>query len=169
MSFQFSVNGSDVATARLVLRPWSADELAAVPGGARMDHWAEDFPAEGDVVIAGFVAALPDPAESGQRQVVERSTGLVVGSIGLFWPPSDGVVEIGYGIVPSRRGLGYASEAARELAAFALTAPGVHTVCAEVEPANPASVRVLRKAGFRSLGDDGTTARFGLQLPDLIG
>ncbi|WP_459546603.1 hypothetical protein [Nocardia sp. X0981] len=36
--------------------------------------------------------------------MLERDTGLVVGSIGLFWPPSAGVLEIGYGIVPSRRG-----------------------------------------------------------------
>ncbi|MEU8138122.1 GNAT family N-acetyltransferase [Streptodolium elevatio] len=163
------MDASDVTTARLALRPWSPDELAAVPSGARMDHWAEDFPAEGDVVIAGFVADRPNVNEYGQRQVIERSTGLVVGSIGLFWPPTDGALEIGYGIVPSRRGLGYASEAARALALFALAAPGVHTVCAEVELANPASVRVLEKAGFRSLGDDGTTARFGVQLPDLNG
>lgn len=167
MTFLFSPTAGDVATERLVLRPWPVDELAAVVGGSRMDHWAEDFPAEGDVVIAGVVMERPNVNEYGQRQVIERSSGLVVGAIGLFWPPSGGALEIGYGIVPSRRGLGYASEAARALAAFALTAPGVHTVRAEVELANPASVRVLEKAGFQRLGDDGTIARFGVGSPDL--
>jgi hypothetical protein len=71
----------------------------------------------------------------------------VVGSIGLFWPPDDGAIEIGYGIVASRRGRGYAAEATRALTAYALTAPGVDTVFATVELSNPASVSV---AGARS-------------------
>jgi ribosomal-protein-alanine N-acetyltransferase len=39
---------SDLITDWLVLRPWSADEVAALVGGDRLQHWAEDFPAEGD-------------------------------------------------------------------------------------------------------------------------
>ncbi|KUJ37324.1 acetyltransferase [Streptomyces albus subsp. albus] len=150
-------------TDRLALRVWPAAEIEAVLGGERLPHWAADFPAEGDRVIAGFIAErLQDALHTfGQRQIVERSTGLVVGAIGLFWPPADGAVEFGYGVVPSRQGLGYATEAARAIVAHALTAPGVRTVQAGVELTNPASVRVLEKAGLiRS--DDGTetVARF---------
>ncbi|GGJ80655.1 hypothetical protein GCM10011583_10200 [Streptomyces camponoticapitis] len=90
---------------------------------------------------------------------MERATGLVVGAVGLF-PPADGTIEFGYGIVPSRRGLGYASEAARAIAAFALTAPGVHTVHANVELSNPASARVLEKAGLTRVSADDETARY---------
>ncbi|MGW2325208.1 GNAT family N-acetyltransferase [Streptomyces sp. NPDC001700] len=116
-------------------------------------YWAGDFPAEGDQVIAGLFAEHPDwLGPYGHRLIIERATGLVVGSIGLFWPPSDGAVEIGYGIVPSRRGRGYAPEATRALTAFALGAPGVHAVHATVELSNPASVRVLEKSGFRRHG-----------------
>jgi RimJ/RimL family protein N-acetyltransferase len=148
-----------LSTGRLVLRAWPAGDVAAVLGGTRPPHWAADFPADGDRVIAGVVAEHPE----GQFQIVERGTGLVVGSIGLFWPPRDGTVEIGYGVVPSRRGLGYAAEAARALAGHALTVPGVHTVYAEVEFANPPSVRVLEKAGFRrfSAGEETARYRFG--------
>ncbi|UVS78716.1 GNAT family N-acetyltransferase [Actinokineospora sp. UTMC 2448] len=139
----------DLFTDRLVLRAWTLDEAAAVVGGARSPDWAEDFPAEGDRVIAGLLADRPEwLGEHGHRLIVERDGGLVIGSLGLFWPPADGVVEIGYGVVPSRRGRGYAAEATRALTEFALTAPGVHTVRADVEPSNPASVRVLEKAGF---------------------
>ncbi|WP_449489151.1 GNAT family N-acetyltransferase [Streptomyces lavendulae] len=84
----------------------------------------------------------------GHRLIVERDSGLIVGSIGLFWPPADGVLELGYGIVSSRRGRGYATEATRAVSEFALATPGVHTVAAGVELSNPASVRVLEKAGF---------------------
>jgi RimJ/RimL family protein N-acetyltransferase len=159
----YVLNGADLSTDRLTLRPWSVDEIAAVVDGRRLPHWADDFPAEGDVVIAGFVAEHPQMlGEYGQRQIIERSTGLVVGSIGLMWPATDGAVEFGYGVVASRRGRGYASEAARAVVAFAFTAPGVHTVHAGVELSNPASARVLEKAGLRRLSDDATTARYGI-------
>ncbi|MEV6750840.1 GNAT family N-acetyltransferase [Streptomyces sp. NPDC051214] len=161
-SSSFSTSGTDVTTERLVLRPWPADEITAVLGDRRLAHWAEDFPAEEGRVIAGFLADRPDAlGPYGQRQVIERATGLVVGAIGLFWPPSDGALEIGYGIVASRRGRGYASEATEALTAYALTSPDVHTVYADVELSNPASVRVLEKAGLRRWSADATTARFG--------
>nr|WP_083472777.1 GNAT family N-acetyltransferase [Kibdelosporangium phytohabitans] len=137
-------------TERLELRSWTSGEATAVVDGTRQPKWAADFPAEGDQVIAGLFGEHPAwLGEYGHRLVIERGTGEVVGSIGLFWPPADGRVEIGYGIVPSRQGRGYAAEAARALAEFAVTAPDVHTVFAGVELSNPASVRVLEKAGFR--------------------
>ncbi len=91
-----------------------------------------------------------------------------MGSIGLFWPPPADAVEIGYGIVASRRALGYASEATRALAEHAFTAPGIRVVYADVEMANPASVRVLEKAGFESwpVGTEPGTLRYRLIAPD---
>nr|WP_246400665.1 GNAT family N-acetyltransferase [Jiangella mangrovi] len=131
------------------MRSWTAADVTAVVDGVRSAQWAEDFPAEGDQVIAGLLADhLGWLGPYGHRLVVERETGLVVGSIGLFWPPADGSVEIGYGILASRRGRGYAAEATRALTAHALAAPGVHAVRAGVELANPASIRVLEKDGF---------------------
>ncbi|MFI7098597.1 GNAT family N-acetyltransferase [Streptomyces sp. NPDC050161] len=157
----YALRGDDLITERLTLRPWPAAEITAVSAGARHPHWAADFPADGDRVIAGFLTAHPDARGTyGHRLIAERTSGLVVGSIGLF-PHGGGRLEIGYGVVPSRRCRGYATEATRALAGFGLTAPGVHTVFAEVDPANPASVRVLRKAGLRYCGDGDTgTARF---------
>ncbi|MBB4917112.1 GNAT family N-acetyltransferase [Streptosporangium saharense] len=142
-----SVSSTDLTTGRLTLRPWAPHEITAVLDGDRLAHWAPDFPAEGDHVIAGLLANQADGY--GHRLIVERESGLVVGSIGLFWPPNEGALEIGYGVVPSRRGRGYASEATRAMVEFALGLPGVHTVHADVEPSNPASVRVLEKAGLR--------------------
>ncbi|MCX4825677.1 GNAT family N-acetyltransferase [Streptomyces sp. NBC_01142] len=164
----FSLTGTDLTTDRLVLRPWSAGEITAVLGDARLEHWAEDFPAEGDRVIAGFIAEQSEPlSEYGHRQIIERESGLVVGSISLLWPPSDGALEVGYGIVDSRRGRGYASEATRAFVEFALTSPDVTTVYADVELSNPASVRVLEKAGLQCWSSDATAARFRTTAPDL--
>ena len=95
----------------------------------------------------------------------QSDSGLAVGAIGLFWPPDDGVIEVGYGVVESRRGRGYATEATRAMTAFGLTAPGVDEVFADVELANAASVRVLEKAGLRRVRGDGVTARFAAGRP----
>lgn len=168
MSSTIPAAGAEPSTARLDLRSWPAGDVTAVLAGDRQAHWAHDFPAEGDRVIAGFIAEHADArGPYGQRQLVERESGLVVGAVGLFWPPADGAVEFGYGVVESRRGRGYATEAARALVAFALTAPGVSAVHAEVELANPASVRVLEKAGLRRLSGDGVTARYGTPALDV--
>ncbi|HSA52060.1 MAG TPA: GNAT family N-acetyltransferase [Yinghuangia sp.] len=167
MTSSSSPTPRQLTTERLVLRPWTAAEAVAVLGNTRSAHWADDFPAEGDSVIAGLFEDNPAwLGEFGHRLIIERDSGLVVGSIGLFWPPGDGAVEIGYGIVASRRGRGYAPEATRALAGFALTAPGVHTVFAEVELSNPASVRVLEKAGFHRWATGEDTARFRTTKPD---
>ncbi|MFI9051785.1 GNAT family N-acetyltransferase [Streptomyces sp. NPDC053427] len=156
-----------LTTERLVLRPWTTAEATAVLGDIRSAHWADDFPAEGDRVIAGLFEQHPAWfGEHGHRLIIERDSGLVVGSIGLFWPPTGGIVEIGYGLVASRRGRGYATEATRALADFALALPEVHTVAAGVELSNPASVRVLEKAGFHRWTTEGDVARFRMAGPD---
>ncbi|MEU8591170.1 GNAT family N-acetyltransferase [Streptomyces sp. NPDC048664] len=158
---------AQLTTDRLVLRPWTAAEATAVRTGTRSAHWADDFPAEGDHVIAGLLAQHPAwLGAHGHRLIIERDRHLVVGSIGLFWPPAEGTVEIGYGLVASRRGRGYATEATRALAGFALTLPDVHTVAASTELSNPASLRVLEKAGFSRVATEGDLARFRITGPD---
>jgi [ribosomal protein S5]-alanine N-acetyltransferase len=158
---------TQLTTDRLVLRPWTTAEAVAVRDDTRSAHWADDFPAEGDRVIAGLFGRNPAwLGEHGHRLIIERDSGLVVGSIGLFWPPSEGILDIGYGVVASRRGRGYASEATLALAEFALSAPGVHTLSADVELSNPSSIRVLEKAGFHRWVTEEGTARFRRTSPD---
>ncbi|MEU6622003.1 GNAT family N-acetyltransferase [Streptomyces litmocidini] len=155
MHSSLTKNLAELTTERLVLRTWTASEAAAVldhEGGARPADWAEDFPSEGDRVIAGLLGDNPAWLGTyGHRLIIERDSGLVVGSLGLFWPPAEGALELGYGVIASRQGRGYATEATQALTRLALTAPGVHTVTASVELSNPASVRVLEKAGFERL------------------
>ncbi|TQL76527.1 RimJ/RimL family protein N-acetyltransferase [Stackebrandtia endophytica] len=152
---------TDLTTERLVLRPWTTAEATAVVDGTRLADWAEDFPDEGDRVIAKLFDKNPAWLGAyGHRLIIERESTTVVGSIGMFWPPADGAVEIGYGVVASRRGRGYATEAARAVAEFALTATGVGTVFATADLSNPASIRVLEKAGFEHRSTEGDTVRY---------
>ena len=159
----------ELTTARLVLPLITAEHVAAVSSGERRPDWAPDFPASGDLEIAGFLhrAGLPTgPAAAfSPRLVRERDTGLVVGGAGFLGPPESGRVELGYGIVPSRRRRGYATEAAAALAAAAWSDPAVKEVFALVEPDNPASAGVLLKAGFQPTGSEGGHSRYAVRRP----
>ena len=153
---------------RLVLRPVPWDAVQAITAGRRLAGWADDYPAEGDALIAGLLErAGPDgwPRAGqawGHRQVVERATGLVVGGIGFAGPPdAEREVELGYGIVPSRQGRGYATEAVVAMLSMAWADPGVTAVVATTARGNVASQRVLAKAGFRLAGRAGAGDRDG--------
>ena len=78
----------------------------------------------------------------------------LIGSVGYKGPPSDdGMVEVGYGIVRDRHRQGYASEAARGLIARAFASPDVTRVTAETYPELVGSIGVLRRCGFRFVGE----------------
>ena len=88
--------------------------------------------------------------------IIERATASVVGDIGFLGPPADGVVEMGFSVVPERRRQGFASEAAAALVEWALREPGVEVVIARCDSGNDASIGVLQRAGFvRTAEDDG--------------
>jgi [ribosomal protein S5]-alanine N-acetyltransferase len=158
-------------SARLELRPvpWAAVE--AIAKGGRLPGWADDFPTAGDGVIAGMLhlSGLPEagpqpPSPWGHYHVAERASGLVVGGAGFIGPPEGGVTEIGYGIVPSRQGNGYATEAVRTLLLIAWEHPGTGTVIASTETGNVASQRVLEKTGF-VLEAAGAERRYRISRP----
>ncbi len=83
----------------------------------------------------------------------ESQPATLVGAGGFFGPPSeDGVVEVGYSIVPSFEGRGYATELVRSLVTHALASGRVKRIIAHTRPENIGSVKVLEKSGFRYVG-----------------
>jgi RimJ/RimL family protein N-acetyltransferase len=142
-----------IHTARLRICVPNAAEYTDIRDGIRGDHlWAEDYPTEGDVVMAELVLASGEfPSFQnpwGPLQVVLEETGLAIGGIGFKGRPDpDGVVEIGYGLAPSVQGNGLATEAVLGLIDLARRL-GFRTVTAETDATNIASQRVLEKAGF---------------------
>jgi ribosomal-protein-alanine N-acetyltransferase len=85
--------------------------------------------------------------------VLERESGLVVGNAGFRGEPdAEGVVEIAYGIVPSRERRGYATAAAAALVEFARRDPRVRHIRAHTLPEPNPSTRVLTKCGFSFRG-----------------
>ena len=81
----------------------------------------------------------------------------LIGSIGMGRAGSD--VELGYWIARDHWGCGYASEAARAVLRLAATL-GHSRIVAHHFTDNPASARVLEKAGFKATGQ--TMLRYSL-------
>ncbi|MFD0266300.1 GNAT family N-acetyltransferase [Streptomyces sp. NPDC127106] len=65
----------------------------------------------------------------------------------------DGSVTIGYGLVPSARGRGYASKALRALLAFAREI-GITCVKGDADHDNAASQHVMTAAGMHVVAED---------------
>lgn len=147
---------ADLQTPRLQLHAIDVREaeriIARQP--APTDVWAQDFPFEGDVgAIGAYLRATAesgDPHPFGYYTVVRLSDGCAIGGIGFKGQPVDGCVEIGYGLVPSARGRGYAAEALTVMLEVAAQ-HGLARVVADTTPDNVASQRTLLRAGFRLL------------------
>jgi len=71
----------------------------------------------------------------------------LVGSVGYKGPPRDGIVEIGYSVVPSWQRQGLATEACRALIESAWRR-GAEVVVAHTLAGLEPSIAVLRKLGF---------------------
>jgi RimJ/RimL family protein N-acetyltransferase len=139
----------ELRTARLLLRALTVDEARAVRAGEELaDHpFAEGYPLPD--TYDGLGLFLRHGEERwGFSLIVRLDDGLVIGEIGFVGPPRDGVVTIGYAIVPSARRQGYATEAIGALSEWALDQPGVEVVRAQTLPDNEPSMRALRRAGF---------------------
>jgi RimJ/RimL family protein N-acetyltransferase len=85
----------------------------------------------------------------GQWTVIEKSTGEVIGRVGLWHPDGWTEIELGWIIKPSRWGNGLATEACA--GALAWTWENVQTdhIVSLIHPANSAAIRVAEKIGAR--------------------
>ena len=87
---------------------------------------------------------------------IEQDTGELVGAgcIQHLGHDPANEHEIGWRLLPSRWGRGYATEAARRMAAFAfddLKAPSLAAIC---HPENADSAKVMRRLGMRYRGEE---------------
>jgi RimJ/RimL family protein N-acetyltransferase len=87
--------------------------------------------------------------------LVRRDTGEVIGTAGLTENTleDEAGLELSWFVLPCQQGNGFAGEITRELLRFAFTDLGKERVVAETHPDNPASNRVLERAGFCCLGE----------------
>jgi RimJ/RimL family protein N-acetyltransferase len=123
--------------------------IARAPDGAR---WADDYPTDGSLACAAAVVAASEAGRTspfGAYCIVRRDTHLTIGDTLFHGPPDNrGTVDIGYGLVASARGVGFATIAVRGMLEWAFAQPSVTRVTDNTTDDNPASVRVMERAGM---------------------
>jgi RimJ/RimL family protein N-acetyltransferase len=146
-------------TDRLDLRPLPAAAAAALPDDRETAARILGAAIPGSWPQTDLLDVLPMQASAGDAErygiwvMIERATNGVVGDIGFLGPPSEGVVEIGFSVVPERRRQGFASEATAAIVDWALQEPDVDAIVARCEGGNIASIGVLDAAGFVRTGE----------------
>jgi RimJ/RimL family protein N-acetyltransferase len=148
----------DIVTERLRLRRFRRSDAALVelycsdPRVARMtERIPHPYPPGlAESFVERMAAGLADEVGWAIDAGGEAENGLI-GTIVLRLP-EPGTARIGYWLAPAFWGTGYATEAAEAVVGFAARA-GLGAVTARVFQDNPASVRVLLRAGFGYTGD----------------
>lgn len=155
------------STERLELREYGPGDAALVreviEAGGSPDGLPPGAPASLADVDWWLAEGVPQTRENGvvHLMMLDRETGLLVGSIGMFHVDWDArSTEIGYGVRPDRRRRGYASEALAGVARWALTEGGMQRVWLTANTDNIASLRTAEKAGFTH---EGTMRRAALE------
>lgn len=144
--------GVIVETPRLLIREWRPSDIGAAEAiyqdPETMQYMGAGAPYEPAVVAAAIGVAITKHRERGYAMwaLEERATGALVGHCGL--QPLGDEVEIGVLIERSRWGRGYATEAEQAVLGVGFTTLGLSKIVALVQPANVASVVLLRHLGF---------------------
>ena len=156
--------GDTIETARLLIRPWSPQELDRFFDLYRrpeVTRWLSGRPVrdriEATERMERNLARLEEDPRYGSWAVVERDSGVPAGTVVLKpLPDGDGEIEIGWHLHPDSWGRGYATEAASALLERGFSY-GLREIWAVVDPANDRSIAVCRRIGLRLLG---TTSRW---------
>lgn len=141
---------------RLVLRPFRLSDVGAVLGY------------ESDEAYGKFLG-VPRPyrRSDAERSVASRMLcdwsrsamwavdfeGDTIGHVGMTRYAGHGRIDLYYGLAPAHWGSGFMTEAVRAAIDAAFTAfPDVNRIQADANPKNPASLRVMKKAGMTREG-----------------
>ena len=162
----------DLRTERLRLRAFRPDDAHDVRELAGAREIADNTLTVPHPYPAGaaeaWIASLEPAFARGEMAAfaVTDEDGMLVGACGLKVETEDGIAEIGYWVGVPYWGRGYASEAARAVVDFGFRELGLRRIWARVFVRNPASVRVVEKAGLRHEGTLRRNLRKGDELLD---
>lgn len=147
-------------TPRLELRDYIAPDwervhiYAKVPEFSRFELWGPNTVEESKK----FVADMVDQAKAPDRYKFDlaiclKNSSLLIGGCGIRREsPSSCIANMGWAINPEFQSQGYATEAARELIAFAFMHLKLKVIYATCDARNEASRKVMEKIGLRSAG-----------------
>jgi RimJ/RimL family protein N-acetyltransferase len=163
-----------LTTARLVLRPFvpeDAPEVRRLAGAAEVAATTLVIPhpyPEGaaETWIGGHAEAF-DRRRQVDLAITLRDGGALVGAIGLVPDSRLETAELGYWIAVGHWGRGYATEAVCAVIPYGFATLGLHRIQAQHFLGNPASGRVMEKAGMRYEGIRRGAVRKGDRFEDV--
>ncbi len=148
-----------LTTSRLLLRPFRFEDARAVQRLA------------GERDVAATTLNIPHPYEDGMAEawiatheedlhrgraltlaIVLKESGTLIGAICLHLDHRNFLGELGYWVGKPYWNLGYCTEAATAMVAYAFRTLGLNRVQARHFASNPASGRVMKKIGMRYEG-----------------
>jgi RimJ/RimL family protein N-acetyltransferase len=146
----------EIDAGRLVLRLIDLETAQALlegrmPAGLAV---AEDYPSQFSLEVMDLLAGPRGERlhHFGPFFLVRKSDATVIGEIGAFLDVPRETAQVGYSVVKSCWGQGYATEALSALLAELLVRADVRRVVAETMEGHKASRRVMEKAGMREYG-----------------
>ncbi|WP_374720630.1 GNAT family N-acetyltransferase [Peribacillus tepidiphilus] len=153
----------NLETERLHLIPFSLEYVIAAMRGREeleallLHNVSKQWP---NTDFAQILPMLADELEKEPSKaiwnglMIQKDEKTVIGDMGCKGGPDrNGVVDIGYGVVPEYRGQGYASEMAKALVVWLLSRKDVTKITANCFEDNIGSIRVLEKVGFTRLSE----------------
>lgn len=157
MDSSFSARSVRLETGRLLLRPWTTEDLddfysyARIPGLGEMAGWPHHKNREESRKILENFMAKDDVLA-----LVDRPSGRVIGSLGVHLPAyrlplflnHQRVWELGYALHKDYWGQGLMPEAVRALSSHLFMEEGANALVAYRHPDNLQSGRVMEKSGF---------------------
>jgi len=156
-----------ITSARLDLPLLSLDQLDRLSGGdgdSVANEIGARFSAEWQASVRGLagrraaqIRERPADAPWLLRPILLRDAAPIRTAIGYLnfhgAPDENGMVEIGYTLLPEARGRGYAIEAVRAAFDWATRVHGIRDFRASVSPDNDRSLHLIGKLGFVQTGD----------------
>jgi RimJ/RimL family protein N-acetyltransferase len=147
-----------IETQRLVLRRLILADRAALKvllGDDEVMSSSDRGPLSGEEVHAWLrneIHELKKTRVAGKLAIIRRSDSQFIGYCGLtLLPEIDGIAdyELGYRLIRSAWGNGYATEAAIAVRDYAFTVLNLTRLVALIEPINKRSIRVAEKLGMK--------------------
>ena len=146
-------------TTRLILEPMAEKHfeglaaLRADPAVMAAMQFGPETRAQTQATFAAYRASWRDEG-FGAWAILDAATGSFLGETGLRRRAADNSVALRVALAQHAQGRGLAGEAVAAVLAFAFGPLGLARVTAVSRRDNPASVRLLLRAGFSTQGDD---------------
>jgi len=142
-----------IKTERLILRKPRMDDASAIFTGYAQDFevtryitWRPHKNLEETYRIVERMLKLWDEGKAYSYVITLKDSDSAIGTIAMH--PDGFKVEIGYVLARPQWGKGYMTEAARAVTNWLLEQPDIYRVFAVCDVENPASARVMEKAGM---------------------